>query len=557
MDQDKKNWVEELKAQFEYLKGERAKREPDWKKVQRYVAPSVFNWGNPNDKVPKRPVRFTSRPTNFLQTLVSGITGYSISPNIVWQKLGLERLEQMDLYGVKDWLEEVERILYATFAASNLYTQTKRLVEYAVTYGVSVMLIEENRPAGKVRYQTIRPADFYLDVDEFDQVDTVFRYFTMTLRAAAAFFGEGALPSVRQEELKDKKNWNTELRIIHAVYKRQKFDHSSPTPKNMPYASVYIEEAEDHLLLESGYREFPYAVFTWDQVPGTPYGESPAIQALDDIKLLNKIDEARIKITQMSADPAFNVPDSMRSRENVVPRGYNYYSDPSKIMMPIQTGTNFPITLEVGRSIEERVKDWFHVDFFLSLQRENRPANMTATYVMQLQGEKAAVLSDMITALNGALTKLTQRTYDILYRQLKIPPPPDSLLRQGDAQLKVDFIGPLSQAQKKYHESAGIETGLSLLGAVAKIAGPAPLDVVDFDQVVKTGLEGAGMSQRAIREDADIAAIREERARMQAQARQQALAMEQQKNILGNLNKLNEPVAPGSPLAAIGQEESL
>jgi hypothetical protein len=521
------------------------------------VAPSVFNWGNPSDKVPKRPIRFTSRPTNFLQTLVSGITGYSISPNIIWQKISLDRTDQLDLYGVKDWLEEIERILYAVFARSNLYVQTKKFVEYAVTYGVGVMLIEEDRPAGQVRYRTIRPADFYLDVDEFDQVDTVYRYFVMTLKAAAAFFGEDALPPVRRKELEDKKNWNSELRIIHAVYKRQKFDRDSPAPQHMPYASVYIEESEDHLLQEGGYREFPYAVFTWDPIPGTPYGESPAIQALDDIKLLNKIDESRIKIAQMSADPAFNVPDEMRAHENVVPRGYNYYRDPTKIMTPIETGTNFPINLEIGRSIEERVKDWFHVDFFLSLQRENRPANMTATYVMQLQGEKAAVLSDMITALNGALSKIVQRTYNILYRQFSLPQAPDALLRSGDSHLKIDFVGPLAQAQKKFHESAGIETGINLLGAVAKIAGPTALDVVDFDQMVKTGLEGAGMSQRIIREDEDIAAIREARAQMEAQAQQQAAAMEQQKNILGNLNKLNERVEPGSPLAALGQGDAV
>jgi hypothetical protein len=91
--------AEDLKARFEELKTERAKREPDWKAVQRYVAPSVFDWDNPREKIPKRAVRFTSRPTHYLKTLVSGVTGYSVSPNIVWQKLGLEDPSQADQIG--------------------------------------------------------------------------------------------------------------------------------------------------------------------------------------------------------------------------------------------------------------------------------------------------------------------------------------------------------------------------------------------------------------------------------------------------------------------------
>ena len=172
---------------------------------------------------------------------------------------------------------------------------------------------------------------------------------------------------------------------------------------------------------------------------------------------------------------------------------------------------------------------------------------MTATEVMELQGEKASALSDMVVSLNGPLQKIVQRSFNLLLRQGKIPPPPDSL-RESGARMKVDLIGPLAQAQKKYHEANGIAQGLSLAGGVAQIAGPAALDAVDFDRLIKTGLEMAGVSQNVIREDEDIAAIRQARAQAEAQARRQALALEQQKNILGNFNKLNEPLKQGTAL---------
>ena len=316
----------------------------------------------------------------------------------------------------------------------------------------------------------------------------------------------------------------------------------------MPFASVYIDEGNDHLIQESGYREFPYAVFVWDKISGTAYGESPAIYALDDIRLLNLAEESRIKIAQMSAEPAMNVPSTMKGSENVVPRGYNYYDDPSQIMTAIKTGEHYPISLEVVASIEDRIKDWFHVDFFLMLQRQGADRrNMTATEVMELQGEKAAALSDMVVSLNDPLQKIIQRSFNLLLRQGKIPPPPEALRNSG-ARMKVDLIGPLAQAQKKYHEASGIAQGLSLAGGVAQIAGPAALDAVDFDRLIKTGLEGAGVPQNVIREDEDIAAIRQARAQAEARIRQQALALEQQKNVLGNFNKLNEPLKQGTAL---------
>jgi protein involved in temperature-dependent protein secretion len=91
------------------------------------------------------------------------------------------------------------------------------------------------------------------------------------------------------------------------------------------------------------------------------------------------------------------------------------------------------------------------------------------------------------------------------------------------------------------------------MGAIAQLAGAVPaaaeaLDVVDLDRLVKTGFEGNNVPQNIIREDEDIAAIRQARAQAHAAAAQQDQAMEQQKNILGNYNKLNETVNQNSVL---------
>jgi len=546
-----KDRVNKLKRQFDILKAERDKRLSDWKDIQKYVAPSVLNWDNPQDKIPKRSKRFTTRPTQFAKIMRTGIVGYSVSPNIVWHKLTFEDQHHVDgIYGGKDWLENVERILYAEFSRSNLYQQVGIMINNAILYGDGVMMIDEIVGDNKLRFTALKKQEYFLDTDEYDEVDTIFRRYTMSLKKAAKFFGEDNLSDTQKDELnRDNSNLDKEITIIHAVFKREDDDKESSGDKSMPYASIYIDEGEDRILMESGYSEFPFAVFIWEPVSGTPYGESPAIHAIDDIRILNKIDEQKLKVAQMAGSPAYNVPESFRG--SVVPNGFNYYKKPDEIVKPINSGINFPITLEIYHDIEDRVKDWFFVDFFLALQRNQ--GKMTATEVMEMQGEKAAVLSDVVVILNSSLQKIIQRSFNLLFKQRKIPKPPESLSHTG-AQLKVNFMGPLAQAQRKYHESAGIQQAVNLIGAIAQIAGPETLDVVDFDATMKRGLEGLGFPQEAIREDKDIETLRKERAEQQARQQQLAAAMETQKQIMGNANKLNEPVHPGSTLAELNNQ---
>jgi len=201
--------------------------------------------------------------------------------------------------------------------------------------------------------------------------------------------------------------------------------------------------------------------------------------------------------------------------------------------------------------MEERIKDWFHVDFFLMLQRQSR--QMTATEVVELQGEKAAVLSNMVTNLNYALQKIVQRSVDILFRQGKMPELP-AALRDNRTSMKVDFIGILAQAQKKAHQTSGIMQGIQIMGALAQLAPAIPqiaeaFDYVDASVIMKKGFEAGGMSQLAIREEDDVQKLRQARAQAQMEAAQQQQMMQEEEAVMKNYRQLNEPVNPQGALA--------
>jgi hypothetical protein len=550
--------AEALAKELALLKTQRHDFEGSWEEAQRFVCSTVLKFSedadtaNDNYTVPRR---ITGRPAHYLETLVAGISGYSINPNILWLKLGIADRRLEEQYGVKDWLELSEEALYQAYNDGNLYSQIPLLIESAATFGHGVMLVDEDVVNGKIRCSTMNAREIYLDTNEYDEVDTVFREFYMTVENAAAYFGlEKLAPEIRD-------TWNDEeskarpLRLCHAVYKNKGGDGGNTLTGKWMYASVFADLDNRHVIKTGGYQDFPYAVFIWKKTSGKKYGMSPALAAVNDIKLLYKAQESLLEVAQLSARPPMNVPQRMQGSEQLVPDGRNYYLTADQVISPVQVGANFPITIEITRDMEEAIKDWFHVDFFLMLQQQTR--QLTATEVVELQGEKAAVLSNMVTNLNQALQKIVQRSVDILFRQGKMPELPRALQRSRTG-MKVDFIGILAQAQKKAHQTSGIMQGLQIMGALAQMAPAVPqiaeaFDYVDVPKVMKNGFESGGMSQLAIREDDDVRKIREARAAAQERAVQQQIALQRQQDVIKNYKQLNEPVNPDSPLGQLEQ----
>lgn len=526
--------IKELKSRYSQLEDVRNRFIDRWTDAQQYVAPNVYSWSNV-DSIPEVPVRFSSKPCDYLDILVSGLTGYSISPNIIWFKLGLENQNLLNRYGVKDWLEEVENIMNAEFRRSNLYMAASKFIQDTCVIGHGVMLCDEDIKNNRLRFTTIRSNEAYLDCNEYGEIDTVFRRFTITLRNAVDFFGIENLSEQLQEDYKEVSKWNNKIEILYCVQPREKFDPQKQDAKNKPYEAIYLDLTNNKIILESGYDENPYAVFEWDQMSGLPYSTSPAINAMPDIKYLNIAAKTSMRIAQTSAEPPMKASRSLKNI-NLVPKGFTYVDTNEEVLEPIRTGENYPITLEVLKQIEDSVKAWFNVDFFLMLQQKQ--GQMTATEVMELQGEKSAVLSKLIVNLNNALQKIISRSFNLLMKEQKLPPVPETIQDEATS-MKVEFIGPLAQAQRKYHTMGGIQQALSFIAPIMNLY-PNAGDYINPDELMKRAMEGQGMPQAVIREEDEVQKIREQRAIAQQQAQLAQQQAQSQELVMNNLDKLGQ-----------------
>ena len=546
--EDKEELIKSLETRWQQLKDNRAKFESNWTEAQTYADNVVMNWGKPGE-VPSRPKRFTSKPFQYNKTLVAGILGYAVSPSLVWFKLGMENTNLLKEYGVKDWLEQCESELLAMFNRSNFYREMNPTVKDATCPGHGVIFIEEDIENARLRYTHFPINELFLDVNGYGEIDTCYRWYADTLRNIVDFFGEDNVSDEMRRQIKEPSHWNDSHEILMCVYPRENYNPEFKDAKNMPYACIYMDLKERHILKESGYREFPFAVFEWDRYPGFAYGSSPAQDALPDIKALNIIKKSSLQIAQTSAEPPMMASQEMHDID-LSPRGITYLPTKDSRLEPVRTGENYPITLQELANYEQAVKDWFYVDYFLALQEKQ--GQMTATEVMELQGEKAATLSTFIVSLNEFLSNIIQRSFNLLMRAQMLPPPPESLINQ-QAIIKIDFTGPLAQNQKKYHQMGGTVQALNAVGPIMQMF-PNAGDFLDGDELMKSTMEGMGMPQNIIREDDDVKKIREERVRAQqeAAAQQQQMAMAQ--TLMQNANKMGEAPQEGSMMNEINKK---
>jgi hypothetical protein len=274
-------------------------------------------------------------------------------------------------------------------------------------------------------------------------------------------------------------------------------------------------------------------------------------------------------VARRAAHSPVAVPETMRKANGIFgkdgyirPGAIIYYDQGEQVPRAINTGANYPITLEVTERQASNIKDWFYVDFFLMLRQQGSLSRMTATTVQALQGEKAAVMTHMIVNLKKALQVVVQRTFDVMGAQGRLPELPDAPRKpsgEGGNAVKFTFASVLSQIQQAALRFQGTRRFLPVAQAVALPGGAYPpaleaLDRFDFDEILRNEARAANLPETAIKEDDDVDAVREARARAAEEQRRAAERQQAQQTLAQNYGRLNEPSKPGSPAAAIAGE---
>ena len=508
-----------IMARYDRLKTGRQNWETHWQEVADYMQPRKADVTRTRSRGDKRTeLIFDSSPIQAVELLASSLHGMMTNPSTPWFSLrykdqGLDSDDEAKL-----WLEGVTDTMYTAFNRSNFQQEIFELYHDLITFGTAAMFIEEDQD-DLLKFSTRHINEIYITENDKGRIDTVYRRFKITLRAAFQQFGEKLSEEARNKVEKDPFD---EIDILHAVYPRQDFDPTKKDKKNMEFESTYVEYKNGNELSVGGFMEFPFVVPRYLKASHEIYGRSPAMTALPDVKMLNEMSKTTIKAAQKQVDPPLLVPDDgFLLPVRTVPGGLNFYRSGTRDRIePLNIGANNPLGLNMEEQRRTAIRNVFYVDQLLLQQGPQ----MTATEVIQRNEEKMRLLGPVLGRLQSELLKpMIDRCFAILLRNNQFAPAPDFLSGQD---IEIEYVSPLAKAQKGT-ELSSITRAMEILGSLSNVA--PVFDYINFDALVKHVADLVGVPQKVLKLQSQVNAEREQQAQLaeqQAQMQQMQQAAE-------------------------------
>jgi hypothetical protein len=461
-----------------------------------------------------------------LQTMASGFHSNLTNPSTKFFEIRLRNPKAMKKHAVWLWCHEVTEIIFNALNPSNFDTTAQEFYTDSGAFGTGCILTQEDLHE-KVRYTSVPVEQINIEEDANGRVCAVYRNFKLQPIQAYMLWGNNAGKNVL--EMIKEEHYFTEpgLDFLHYVGPRERRDFTKRDNLNMPYESVWINVKEEHLIKESGFKRFPYQVGRFWKHALDPFGFSPAMNVLADIKLINAGKRTWMRRAMKETDPAIGVPyKGWMAPINMNPTATNYYDlkvGPDSLRYLSPTGT-FSIAQEFLAEIKEAIEQGFFVPLFRTLSDVNK--NMTVPEVQRRIAENMGLLGPVIGRfIHEVWSPLIFSTFDILWEAGAIPPAPPEI--EGE-DMDIIYLSTLARAQRM-SEMQPIGNFLQVVGQMAQIK-PEILDKVDEDKTVDVIADLMSVTPEILRSEEVVKQIREAR-KAEQQQQLQLMKLEQASKI--------------------------
>ena len=504
-----------LLSRFDRLKTQRQNWESHWQEVADYMQPRKADVTKSRSKGDKRTeLIFDSSPLQSVELLSASLHGMLTNPSTPWFSLKFKNEGMEGEDEAKAWLESATEVMYSAFNQSNFQQEIFELYHDLITFGTAAMFIEED-DEDNLKFSTRHINEIYISENDKGRIDTVFRKFRISARAAIQKFGKVSTHIA----VTAKKDPYEEVEILHAVYPRSDFNPTKQDKENMPFESIYMDADSGDELSVSGFKEFPFVVPRYLKASHEIYGRSPAMTALPDVKMLNEMSKTIIKSAQKQVDPPLLVPDDgFLLPVRTVPGGLNFYRAGTRDRIePLNIGANNTLGLNMEEQRRNSIRNAFYVN---QLMMQDGP-QMTATEVIQRNEEKMRLLGPVLGRLQSELLKpLIDRSFAILMRRNLFAQPPEFLSGQD---IEIEYVSPLAKAQKST-ELSSIMRAIEIMGSLSNVA--PVFDHINMDKLVRHLTNIVGVPQKILKPQSELNAERQEQA-AQAQQQQQMQQLQQ------------------------------
>lgn len=524
--------VEKILNRQHQLEEIRANYEPVWNDVASFGCSRHPDFQKKQQEGKKRKTEiYDGTPESALKLWVDGIQGYHISRALEWfnYRIGGQQFRFLNEdKDIRQWLQDTREAVYWEFNESNFYDGVREFLLDGGSVGNANIFVDEDVGNREITFLVHNPRQIWFAENYLGEVDVVHRKFELDARQAIQDFGEDKVSDNIKNAYKTGRLDN-KFEFLQAIYPIDdyivtEYDSKSKGQKKFKkYVSYYVEADKKILVRRGGFRVLNPIIWRMQKYSGEIYGRGLLGDAIVEIKRLNSASKTMMEVSQLSVEPPLNIPQEMRDEVDMTPHGMNYYRDAGRIISPINVGVNYPVGKDYTEMLQKAIETHFQVDFFLMLARME--GTKTATEIIELAGEKVALMSSLFGQLNKSMNRVHDRVLNLLFMQRKLPEIPPILLAitGGFFNIDVEYVGPLAEAQKRLFKARGIRQSLEVAAPYIQMF-PGILDRIDDDELAKELLTTHGMPAKIFREDEEVAMIKQQRAQQQQQMFQAELA---------------------------------
>jgi len=498
---------------------------------------AVDGWAAGPRSVDKLAERFDITAVMAAERLATGLLSLVTPDNEKWMNLGIS--DPLGAVEASDeetrWLERQRDYLMSTMytPATGWNQANGGAMRSMVVFGTGLYFLEEawgkrgqNDVAVPYTFTPLPLSENYLTVDGQNELDNDYRRFRMSARTAATMFGANLSPKTLAMA-NDPQKQHMMVDFLHWVGYRQEAGYRADPARHSTVESVYLEVNNKHEIRRGGFNYFPVVAYQWNQVPHSPYGESPVMLVMAEIKGGNILAKnSLLSAQQMTRPPIGTADDSKMQRPNLNPGAINYGALDSQgrlKLQPIITAQNPSMVQTLIEASRNQIKEGLYTNLWQILIQNPQ---MTATEALIRANEKGELLGPIGTKIQAGLSHMTDCAMTILegkgaWQPGAVLEPPSSLSGRN---VKSKFNSPLDRMRRS-GELVGIQRTFEAIAPIAQID-PSVMDQFDTDEIVKLAQEINGAPKKILRKPEDVAAIRQQRD--QQQQAQQALAAAQQ-----------------------------
>lgn len=355
---------------------------------------------------------------------VAAFEGFVMPRGQRWQTLGVPDESLMAKVPVRQWLEKAEKRLFAlrndpmSGFAGAIHESSVSLF----AFGAQSIWPEIRRDRGTGRvlglsYESEFIGDIWADRDAMGYVGRTHRRIVLTAEQAQQKWGENIPPKVREALTAPNADPQRRFEFIHVIEPNPRVERGRIDAAGMGWRAAYYSCADEAVFLEGGYRSAPRIVSRWAKAPNATWGDSPTMQVLPLIRMVQQITGDRVIGAEMRLKPPLLLMDDELDSGviDMRPFGRTYGGLDERGNPKVRP---FLDAADASDAAQLMAEAYSLIDraFFRDLLQINRElkTHVSAARTMEEVAEKGLLLSPLARQENEWLSRMTQREITLM-----------------------------------------------------------------------------------------------------------------------------------------------